>query len=317
MNPNQYAENKEFASGISRVPGMNLNVFGRVFETRRHLDRIQTSVEWLESFREQHENGNLTRDTASSGLAGVKRLMKSLDSIEYIFPELEEEVWFVGLQEHVHHAYWRVEEGRFDGVLDMEEDAIELFAGEVSDILSNITESTHVNPINHLHRFFEGYGREFDPSQAPEEYQKEVFEARDLYCLGYYSTGLIVLGRATERAILQLGTARRISSVDGFRGTTSWGDARFFERTEAMFNVDMPDDSGKMISKRQYHLIQILIDYRNKVAHKDYREISKDSARRIMGEALKVLTELEERREEVENMEDELINELNAVSINL
>jgi hypothetical protein len=163
----------------------------------------------------------------------------------------------------------------------------------------------------------ERYGEEFDPYVAPDEYENEVFEARDLYCLGYYSTGLIVLGRAVERALLDLGRERKISSVNGFRGETDWEEARFFERTEALYVVDMPDMSGKILSKGQYHQIQVLIDYRNQVAHDSYRQISKEAASRMMGQALDLLSDLEERRGELEYMGDDEVQELESVSLPL
>lgn len=317
MNPDRYADDRQYASDMSVVQGMRMNVFSRIFEIRRRYEQIQTSVEHLETFEEQYDRGDLSRDVASSAMTGVKRLMRSLDTLEYVFPELRNEVWFSGFQSDVNHAFWRVEDGRYNGVLQMESDALEAFSGEVKRILDNISDSTHTNPISQLHRYLEHYGEEFNPRKAPNEYLNEVFEARDLFCLGYFSTGLIVLGRAVERAILQLGKARKINSVDGFQESTEWDSARFFERTKALYNIDMPDGSGKIINKRQYYLVQLLIDYRNQVAHDEYRDISKNDAARMMGQALELLVDLEERRSELEEIEDDQIRELDNVSIPL
>lgn len=316
MNPDRFADDRDFPSN-SVGYGMSMNAFSRMFEIQRNLDQIRSSVEDLDEFREQREEGNLSRDTATGAVAAVKQLMRALDSIEYAFPELVDEVWFSGFKQDVHHAYWRIEDGRFDGVLDMERDSIRGFSTEVEDILANISESINTNPIYQLQRFLRRYGEEFYPLDAPEEYHNEVFEARDLFCLGYYSTGLIVLGRAVERALLQLGQARKINSVDGFRDSTEWEEARFFERAKALYNINRPDQSGKMISKRQYHLVQLLIDYRNKVAHEDYRSISKDSAARMMGQALDLLSEVEETRSDLEELPDDEIPEMDNVSVPL
>jgi uncharacterized protein YutE (UPF0331/DUF86 family) len=314
MNPNRFAEDRDFASDVQGY-GMRMNVFSRVFEIDRHLDQVQSSIEKLRIFRDKHEEGDLSGDVRTGAFTGVKRLMRSLDAIEYAFPELENEVWFSGFQNDVHHAYWRIEDGRYDGVLDSNTESVDSFAGEVVDILSNISDSTHTNPVNQLHRFIKHYGKEFDPYNAPEEYYNEVFEARDLFCLGYYSTALIVFGRAVERSLLQLGEARKINSLHGFEEDTSWKQARFYERTKALKNNDMPDDSGKMITNTQYHLIQILINYRNKVAHEEYRDISREEAARLMGQAVDLLTELEEQRIELEETPDEEINSLDNVSV--
>lgn len=314
MNPDRFAEDGDYPSG-SVGYGMNTNVYSRIFEIRHKLDQIQESVDGLQTFHELYSEGDLSRDAATGALVGIKRLMRSLDAVEYAFPELKEETWFAGFKDDVHGAYWRVEKGRFDEVFDMESEALESLSIHVNDILANISDSSHTNPINRLHRFLERYGKEFYPHDAPDEYYKEVFEARDLYCLGYFSTGLIVLGRAVERVLLHTGQARQIISVDGFRGTTEWESTRFFERTEALFKIDMPDGSGKMISKRHYHLIQLLIDYRNQVAHDDYRTISKPDATRMMGQALELLSELEETRMKLEEMPDEQIQEQKDISI--
>ncbi len=316
MNPDRFAEDRDFASEIVGQ-GMSRNVFARVFEIQRHLEQIQESVEQLKAFQDRYDEGQMTREVASGALFGVKQLMRSLDSIEYAFPELGEKVWFSGFQEDVHHTFWRVEDERFDAALNFEGEDLGGLYREVSNILDNISDSNHTSPINQLQRFLERYGDEFNTYDAPDEYHKEVFEARDLFCLGYYSTGLIVLGRAVERAILQLGNARKIKSVNGFSPHTDWDSARFWERAEALYNLDMPDDSGKMISKRQYHLIQLLIDYRNKVAHKDYREISKNDAARMMGQALDLLAELEETREKLNKMADDEIHKRDNVSVSV
>lgn len=315
MNPDRYGTEQEYASDF--VPhGMAANVFFRVKVLESKLSQMESAIEYLKNFQEEWDGDNAD-NSASSAMAGVRKLMRSLDSFQYAFPELEEETWFAGFQDDVHHAYWRVEDGKFDDALSSDEEARKTLLREVDDILDNISDSIYTNPIEKVRRFLESYGEEFDPGNAPEEYRNEVFEARDLYCLGYFSTGLIVLGRAVERALLDLGRARKITSVDGFRGETNWEDARFFERTKALYEVDMPDETGKILSKSQYHQIQLLIDHRNQVAHTEYRQISKDTASRMMSQALDLLTELEECRKELEGLEDEQINEKSNVSLPL
>lgn len=315
MNPERYADDRDYASDMTTVLGTNANVFIRIFEIRRRFSQVRTSVNELETFLDKYNEGNMSHRVARNGLASVKELMRSLDRIEYYFPGLGEEVWFSGFQDDVHHAYWRIEDGRFNGVLESEDDALDGFAREVNRILGNVSDSTHTNPVNQLNRFFEHYGEGFYPGDAPEEYYNEVFEARDLFCLGYYSTGLFVLGRAVERALLKLGDARKITSVDGFRGSTAWDLAYFAERTEALHNIDKPDDSGKMISEKQYHWIQLLMKYRNQVAHDEYRAISKSDATRMMGQALELLSDLEELRIELDKMDDDQIHKREDVSV--
>ncbi|WP_178915174.1 hypothetical protein [Natronomonas gomsonensis] len=275
---------------------------------------MQSSIEDLETFREEFQDKNSNED-AGSALSGIRTLMRSLDAFEYAFPELRDNIWFSGFQGDVHHAYWRVKDGKFDDALSSDEEVTRALAGEVNGILSNISESNNTNPISQLRRFLERYGEEFDPHNAPNEYQNEAFEARDLYCLGYFSTGLIVLGRAVERALLELGRSRMVISVNGFREHTSWEDARFFERTKALYEIDMPDKSGKILSKRQYHQTQLFVDYRNQVAHNKYRQISKETASRMMGQGLDLLSELEDLRMRLESLEDGQIQELKNVSV--
>lgn len=314
MNPDRFAKERDYPSGDVGY-GMSRNVYSRVFKIHQDLNRIQTSIDQLQIFREQFADEDLSSDSATGAMTSIKALMRSLDAIEYAFPDLGDKVWFGGFKDDVHGAYWRVEAGRFDGVFDMESGSLESLSFHVNNILGNVSDSSHTNPINQLHRFLERYGDEFDPYHAPEEYYKEVFEARDLFCLGYFSTGLIVLGRAVERVLLHVGHARHIRSVDGFGGSTQWESARFFERTEALYNIDMPDDSGKMISKRQYHQIQLLIDHRNKVAHDEYRTISKSEAARTMGQTLELLSKLEATKIKLEDIPVDQIQERTDVSI--
>lgn len=313
MNPERYGKDRDYASDRVGI-GMTMNVFSRVLELEHKLDQIHSSIERLESFQQGCENEKSDVD-AGQALAGIKSLMRSLDAFEYAFPELRDQIWFSGFQSDVHHAYWRVEDGRFDDALSSDEDATLALLREVNDILSNVADSTHTNPINQLRRFLERYGEVFDPHDAPDEYENELFEARDLYCLGYFSTGLIVLGRAVERALLDLGRIRKITSINGFSEHTDWEDARFFERAKALHVVDMPDKSGKVISKSQYHQIQLLIDYRNQVAHDQYRQISKAAASRMMGQALDLLSGLEDRREIIADFADKEVQELENVSV--
>ena len=81
--------------------------------------------------------------------------MQSLDAFEYVFPELGEQVWFAGFQSDVHHAYWRVKDGRFDDALSSGEDTTQSLLKEVDNILSNISDSNHTNPTDQLRRFLE------------------------------------------------------------------------------------------------------------------------------------------------------------------
>lgn len=59
------------------------------------------------------------------------------------------------------------------------------------------------------------------------------------------------------------------------------------------------------------------IDYRNKVAHAEYRNISKNSAARMMGQALDLLSEIEQTRSDLEELPDDEIPEMDDVSIPL
>jgi len=56
MNPNRFAEDRDFASDVQGY-GMRMNVFSRVFEIDRHLDQVQSSIEKLRIFRDKHEEG--------------------------------------------------------------------------------------------------------------------------------------------------------------------------------------------------------------------------------------------------------------------
>ncbi len=234
----------------------------------------------------------------------ITKIMEAAEVFSYNFPELAKSSWRGGFTQDVAHAYWRIEEGRFRKAAS-DEDVFAQLMGEASDILENSTSASN-SVLQRLTEFLENYGRDLHPQDVPEQHRVDVYEARDLYCLGYYSTALMVLGRAVEKALLELGQVRKVRTVEAY-GTTDWEDARFYNRNEALHHINMPERHGKVLSDREYHQIAILIDYRNNVAHSEYDQVGREEAHRQLMDAFALLRELSEKIEYLEELDDDKI----------
>lgn len=104
-----------------------------------------------------------------------------------------------------------------------------------------------------------------------------------------------------------IGRERKIISVYAYDQTVDWEDAKFFHRAKAMKEVNKPSSNEKMISQRQYHEINVLVDYRNNVAHTSYEELTKDECLRQINNALSILDDLCDLLEEMRGLSQEEI----------
>lgn len=289
----------------------HLNVYERVFELKEHVngipERLDTLSDFISSVKEQDR---ATRKEVSNVKMAIRDLMEHVEVIQYNLPHLALENWFTGFREDIAHAYWRVEDGKFDDASEDRDQLHSLVYG-VRRIYSNTSESQRQGFKARLREHIEQLDWELTPSSPPESFKDEGREAGDLFCLGYYSTALIVLGRSVERQLLELGEERRIESVKAYDRSISWPDTKFFHKNVALNRADMPGEQGKVISNRQFHLISILIDYRNNVAHSEYQNVRRDKAQRQCKDAFDLLLELEEQKKRLDDMGE---NEIPPIS---
>jgi hypothetical protein len=247
-------------------------------------------------------------------LQAIRDLMESIEEVQWNFPELASEHWFGRFRSDVHHAYWRVEDGRFDNAYE-DEDELSSLAGEVNRIQYSTAGYRPEEFYRRLNNHIEQMDWDLLSDSPPDAYEDEIREAKDLFCLGYYSTALIVLGRAVEKALLELGKTREVESVYDFNKQIDWEDTKYYQKNEALRQVDMPGEQGKVLSKRQYHQISILIDYRNNVAHAEYGNIGREPAIRQLSDAGELLIELERKREYLEELDPEEIEPVGTQNI--
>jgi mRNA-degrading endonuclease HigB of HigAB toxin-antitoxin module len=293
------------------------HVFERAFQVKHHLERMRESFDTLRTFinRSEAESHAVEREEIKDSLLAIRDLMESVDVIQWNFPELASKHWFGATRGDIEHAYWRVEDGRFDKAYENEEQMYAL-AGEVQRILDNFTESIRHGFYDRLNEYIQKLDWNLISGYPPERYEDEIREAKDMFCLGYYSTSLIVLGRAVEKTLLELGQERKVRSVHAFGETKAWKDTKFYTKNEALSDIDMSGKAGKVISDRQYHEISILIKYRNDVAHAEYDNISRDEAIRKCSDAGDLLVDLEEEREYLEKLDDNEINPVENQTVN-
>ncbi|WP_137285480.1 hypothetical protein [Halorussus salinisoli] len=284
----------------------NSNVIERLFQLRHHQTQLNNSFDELETLYEECQKQGTDAIASSLDISRhITDMMESAEVFSYNFPELARKSWWGGFTEDIAHAYWRIEKGRFKGAAS-DEETLGTLLREVASILENST-ATNNSVLHQLRLFLDQYGYELNPNDVPEDYQIDVYEAQDLYCLGYYSTALMVLGRAVEKALLELGQVRDVRTIRT-HDIIEWEDAKFYHRNKALREVNMPERHGKVLTEREYHQIAILIKYRNDVAHSEYEQVGREQALRQLKEAFDLLNELSDKIEYLEALDDQEID---------
>lgn len=274
-------------------PFVFLRVGVKIDEIDRELRKLQNELRKFE--REEISGKELYKETWME----IRHLRTSLDDITEAFPQIKKKRWHHNFSEAIEGAHWRLEEGWF-----VEHENKHVIANYIRDILENTDRKPEDDIVSRLKRYFE-YKLEFlDEGKVSEDFQEDVKEARDIACLGHYSSALFVMGRGIEKALNKLGDAREVKSIKAHEDTKKWGKASFHQMNEALKEVDMPDGSGKVINKKEYHEISKLIGYRNDVAHNSHYDLEKDQAMSEIESAFHLLKDLSERIEEMEEIED-------------
>lgn len=281
----------------------NSNAIVRIFRLKKAFDGVFDSLDEVEEIENKLEEDEAKpEDVVFDFQIAVHEIVHGLEEFYYCFPEVVNEEWFHSLWQSSAGAYWRAEEGRF-------KENPEGITYYVSEIVDHIPSGQEPGPYRNLEAFLNSRGSSFRHSQVDALFKEDVYEARDHIAIGYYSTALLVLGRAVEKALLKIGQERKIERIK--KGEQrSWDEATFSDRTEALANADHPNGDGKMISQKQYLEISILIDYRNNVAHTEYESIEREEAIRKCETALDLLKELSGLLEEIRGIDDEEIKEL-------
>lgn len=274
-------------------PYIFLQIGVKIEDIDRNLRELQNKIREFE--KDEISGEKLYRETYMS----IRYLRDNLDDITEAFPEIEQKGWHYNFSEAIEGAHWRLEEGWF-----IEHDNKPVIAKYIRDILENTDRRPEDDIVSRLKRYFE-YRLEFlDEDKVSKDFQVDVKEARDIACLGHYSSALFVMGRGIEKALNKLGNVREVKSIKGHGTTKKWIKASFHQMNEALKEVDMPDGSGKVINKKEYHEISKLIGYRNDVAHNSHHDLEKDQAMSEIESAFHLLKDLSERIEDIEEMDD-------------
>ena len=274
-------------------PYVFLRIGVKIDEIDRNLRELQNKLRKFE--KEEISGEKLYKETCMS----IRHLRRNLDDITEAFPEIEQKGWHHNFSEAIEGAHWRLEEGWF-----IEHDNQPVIARYIRDILENTDRKPEDDIVFRLKRYFEHRLEFLDEDKVSEDFQVDIKEARDIACLGHYSSALFVMGRGIEKALNKLGNAREVKSIKAHGDTRKWRKASFHQMNEALKEVDMPDESGKVINKKEYHEISKLIGYRNDVAHNSHHDLEKDQAMSEVESAFHLLKELSERIEDIEEMED-------------
>ncbi|WP_226040196.1 MAE_28990/MAE_18760 family HEPN-like nuclease [Natrinema sp. DC36] len=280
------------------IPYENSNIVQRIFQLHSEFKNIFESMNGIDEIvkkyrREDISSGSVVMD----GKTLIFKLIRGLEVFIYNFPDIIHNEWFGDFWQTVAAATWRAEEGWFKGEPDR-------LISRLEDILDYEPNSLYAGVFQKLSNYIEFMGSNINPNEVPEKYRNDVYEARDMFCIGYYSTGLFVLGRAVEKALLELGQERKIETIEPFGREKDWDEAKFYSRKEALKKIQKPNSGKKMISKRQYHEISILVDYRNNVAHTEYENLTLEEAIRQVNNALSLLKDICGLIEEMKEIDD-------------
>jgi len=249
------------------------NTAERFFNMAERIERIQTGVETISSQAKQLTDPHL-------GRRAIEDVIWAFEEFLYWEPALLDEKWAGDAWSALAHAYVRVRDGRLDDA--------DLLTNELLTIIHE-TQTAKSNIATDLRGYFLQKGQFIERARVHSSLQADVEEAHDLVILNYYATALFVLSRAAERAVHEIGVLMGIEAIR--RGsTTSWEDASFASKKEALATAEWA--KKKVITKRDALEIQILIDYRNSLAHKDYARLDHKEGKRAIQNALALLEKL-------------------------
>lgn len=281
--------------------------FNIIYRSKQLYDSVSEMERRVGEIKDFFDNAE-TREEAESNIyelySSVELLLREFETFKYVFPYIVENEWYHDPWQDFAGAYWRLEEegwGRKRGISMNLQDGLNYFSGP------------H-NTIKKFYGFLENLGNELPYMRIDDEFEEDVDEIKNLYSIGYYRTSLLVLGRTIEKCLLMIGKERKIVSVD-FHSVMPWEETSFSARAKALKDVNMPESNEKVISKRQYHNIQIMIDHRNNVAHSDYENIEKEVAINKIESGFRLLKELDAQLEKLQDIEDPKIHEVHKQNV--
>lgn len=321
MNPRKFkGEDGFYCFEPPWTPYENGNVFIRISRLYGLLDELQEGLEnlndifnSLEEMNKKKGKGYEAREAQDDIYFAIEDSLNCVEVFGYCFPELFEKEWFDRFWQDLSSLYWRLDEDELGTKKE------KTLLRRSKKILEHTEGRRSTHPFNKLIKFLERYGIDIYFGDFSEEFQPDVFEARDQFCLGYYSTALFVLGRAVERAMLMVGEERKIESVrfgDGNNADVkSWEDAKFSHRVKVLSDVDRPGSTREMINSTQFNEGQILVDYRNKAAHSEYEDLDEEKAERKIHDALDLLGDLCQLLDELREMDDDEIESKKAQKV--
>lgn len=265
---------------------------------------LDWSVEELEELREvvpaERPPTECTDQYISFLEHNFRALINHTEEIASRLPDLIKERWFEDFHSKCESIHWRLEEGRYKGTLrelwEIRRDAHQL--------RDNLYKFIFEKPVDLTFPFVED-----------ERTMNDLEDARNAFALNHFSTGLFVLGRLVDRLVREVGELRKIRKVysKNFDKEKPWDNATFYQRTLAIKQVQFKENP--IINKEQYHIIQILRDYRNKCAHKEYLNISKEKAFQRSRDAFELIKYLHKLRSKLQETPDENIKPIKSQTI--
>ena len=181
----------------------------RSFQLKPSLDSINTSLEKLDNIEKHLEENTDPKNVVGEFGVAVQDLLISIEEFAYCFEEVRHRDCLHSLWQAVASAYWRDEEG-----WSINEPW--RIKSEIDDITAHTTNIPAPGPHQKFERFIQQRGSALAPDGVSPPFQEDVYEARGLLAIGYYSTALLVLDRAVEKALLTAGRKRKVNSITAF-----------------------------------------------------------------------------------------------------
>ncbi len=250
------------------------NVAERMFNLRHDLDRLEEAMAVIRVAAGELKDPQAAR-------RAIEEALWVFEEIAFWEPAIVREEWARDSWDALAHAYVR---HRDDRLADTR-----LLGHEIARIV-RAADSGNKVLAGHLTGYFAEKADFLMTGRLHDDLTADVEEAQDLVTLNYYSTALFVVGRAAERAIDRIGSLRGIRKVKRGTATTAWHKASFALKKDA---IAADEYRGKSILTRRDALeLQILIDHRNSLAHKDHEKLDPEEGRRALADAHALLVKL-------------------------
>lgn len=275
----------------------NSAVTGRMKVIYECLDQAEDYVKKLEDAIEKYEEDKNHSSLRTQAHMFSEDLLRNIEAVESELPDTVREADYSRLHNTIYHMYWRLEDGRWK---ESGSDSIIRELEKISARKEIIYELRYVIRESFEQEYFR---------PPVDDFKDDFKQAKDLLALETYDTAIFMMCRACEQAQWKLGEERKIESIKIGDKVHSWDsdDVPAWARNDALYNVDFPDGSGKMIEKgTRKRFERIYTELRNDVAHLSHQKYSRERSIREFKNLKELLMRLSERISEIREYDGEI-----------